>query len=70
MKTTTPTILDKSKYRNKKKTPIGDENMYKDMKTGQVSYRNKKKTPIGDENTLQKNRDRLTVITEIRRKPR
>ncbi|ESL02966.1 hypothetical protein GCWU000282_01837 [Catonella morbi ATCC 51271] len=54
--------------RNKKKTPIGDENT---LNMSFVSFlkRNKKKTPIGDENLI-KWLYSYNLLLEIRRKPR
>jgi len=39
-----------SSFRNKKKTPIGDENISALSALFSSTIRNKKKTPIGDEN--------------------
>ena len=50
MKTDMGSTLQFYHLRNKKKTPIGDENFGIKVVEDTLDYRNKKKTPIGDEN--------------------
>ncbi|ESL02968.1 hypothetical protein GCWU000282_01839 [Catonella morbi ATCC 51271] len=52
MKTVSVLYAEFDSSRNKKKTPIGDENaVFKGCRKLSY-YRNKKKTPIGDENNI------------------